>query len=165
MQESIRFPRCKHHQAYLELIFRFWLKVTLCRFMCDKNRIKTGTCHFNHDISGSNLAFDFLTFMHNAAQEKKWNKIKNRVNQLSVYVSTKIRCIALRYRFFYSIITIKRKPAMLFAYGTSYTLIIFEQTKWYFVLSICSRAHDKTSICLCVVRALYAEWNKKQRWM
>lgn len=165
MQESIRFPRCKHHQAYLELIFGFWLKVTLCRFMCDKNRIKTGTCHFNHDISGSYLAFDFLTFMHNAAQEKKWNKIKNRVNQLSVYVSTKIRCIALRYRFFYSIITIKRKPTMLFAYGTSYTLIIFEQTKWYFVLSICSRAHDKISICLCVVRALYAEWNKKQRWM
>lgn len=100
MQESIRFPRCKHHQAYLELIFGFWLKVTLCRFMCDKNRIKTGTCHFNHDISGSNSAFDFLTFMHNAAQEKKWNKIKNRVNQLSMYVSTKIRCIALRYRFF-----------------------------------------------------------------
>lgn len=110
------------------------------------------------------VAIWLLTFWHSCTMQhkkKKWNKIKNRVNQLSVYVSTKIRCIALRYRFFYSIITIKRKPTMLFAYGTSYTLIIFEQTKWYFVLSICSRAHDKTSICLCVVRALYAEWNKK----
>lgn len=165
MQESIRFPRCKHHQAYLELIFGFWLKVTLCRFMCDKKRIKTGTCHFNHDISGSYLAFDFLTFMHNAAHKKNGTKSKTELINSPCMFRLKYAALPCGTVFFYSIITIKRKPTMLFAYGTSYTLIIFEQTKWYFVLSICSRAHDKISICLCVVRALYAEWNKKQRWM
>lgn len=47
--------------------------------MCDKKRIKTGTCHFNHDISGSNLAFDFLTFMHNAAHKKNGTKSKTEL--------------------------------------------------------------------------------------